>query len=174
MHGNIINSSDENFKKYMEDSQRTDYIKIQDCKHSYLYKINSRNLDPGVFNEKTKGFIGIREKFGQKYLFTEFYHDIGAPYGTVKPLEEICKIPSDIKIDEYESHELGREWAVNPDTEQLEAVFRRDFHSDEKQHGKRQGFTDQWVKNKQRLPDNLYPHLRGNKELFEFLKQYEK
>ena len=65
----------------------TDYIKLEDCKEGYVYRILSRNLAFGVFQKD--GFIGIREKFKSRYLFKEYHWDTGAPYGTVKPKEEI-------------------------------------------------------------------------------------
>jgi hypothetical protein len=67
------------------------YIKIDDCKNGYLYSLHSRNLTYGVYNEENKGFIGIREKFEQEYLFTEYHWDTGPPYGTVKPIKELEK-----------------------------------------------------------------------------------
>ncbi len=70
-------------------------IQLTECKHGYLYKIYSRNLTQGVFNKNTKGFVGIRDKFGREYLFTEFHWDTGAPFGTVKPIELIEKCPVD-------------------------------------------------------------------------------
>ena len=60
-------------------------IPLTECKHGFLYHIHSRNLSFGVFNEKTKGFVGIREKFREYFLFTEYHWDTGAPYGTVNP-----------------------------------------------------------------------------------------
>jgi hypothetical protein len=75
------------------------YIKLEDCKDGYLYKIFSRNLGYGVFNKNDNGFVGIRNKFGSDYLFTEYHWDTGAPFGTVHPKEEICKIPDSIIID---------------------------------------------------------------------------
>lgn len=64
-----------------------------DCKHGYVYRIKSRNLIVGVYNSETGGFVGIREKFGSEYLFPEFHHDNGPPYGTVAPIREIEKCP---------------------------------------------------------------------------------
>jgi hypothetical protein len=64
-----------------------------DCKHGYVYRINSRNLIAGVYNSQTGGFVGIREKFGSEYLFPEFHRDNGPPYGTVSPVREIEKCP---------------------------------------------------------------------------------
>lgn len=72
------------------------YIPLDQCQKGGLYKISSRNLSFGVF-DGNGGFIGIREKFGDEYLFTEYHWDTGAPYGTVHPLEllEMCPL-SDI------------------------------------------------------------------------------
>jgi hypothetical protein len=67
-------------------------IPIEDCKKGYLYLINSRNLDLAVY-DGDGGFIGIREKFGQRFLFTEFHWDTGEPYGTVRPQEELEYCP---------------------------------------------------------------------------------
>ena len=74
--------------------ERKEYIPLEECKHGFGYRIHSRNLSYGVFNEKTKGFVGVREKFGCEYLFTEYHYDTGAPFGTVTPksLDEECPI----------------------------------------------------------------------------------
>ncbi len=68
-------------------------IALQDCKHGWTYKIHSRNLVVGVFNKERNGFVGIREKFGSRYLFMEYHWDTGAPHGTVKPEREIEECP---------------------------------------------------------------------------------
>ena len=68
-------------------------IPLTECKHGYLYRINSRNLRFGVFNENSKGFVGIREKFHNRYLFIEFHWDTGAPFGTVHPKELLEECP---------------------------------------------------------------------------------
>jgi len=62
--------------------------------YSPLYLINSRNLSHGVYDEKVKGFIGIRTKYKYVYLFTEFHWDTGPPYGTAKPIKllETCPL----------------------------------------------------------------------------------
>lgn len=64
-------------------------IPLDRCKHGFLYRLDSRNLRYGVFNEKTKGFSGIRRKFDMVFLFEEYHWDTGEPYGTAKPLEEL-------------------------------------------------------------------------------------
>ena len=70
-------------------------IPMNECKNGGLYKIDSRNLAFGVYNEAQQGFVGIREKFGNEYLFTEFHWDTGEPFGTVCPQEllEMCPLP---------------------------------------------------------------------------------
>ena len=78
-----------------------EYIKIQDCENRHLYKLNSRNLTYGIFEEDEKGFVGIREKFGDEYLFTEYHWDIGEPIGTVHPVKKLIKLPDDIMLSEY-------------------------------------------------------------------------
>jgi hypothetical protein len=79
------------------------YIKLSDCKDGYLYKIHARNFSYGVFLHD--GFIGIRNKFGEDYLFMEYHWDFGEPFGTVKPKQELFQLPSNIYIDE-DSKEL--------------------------------------------------------------------
>jgi hypothetical protein len=72
-------------------------IPLSECKNGFIYRIHSRNLSIGVFNAKDNGFIGIRTKFGDQYLFTEYHWDTGTPYGTVKPKEIVGELPEDIE-----------------------------------------------------------------------------
>lgn len=44
-------------------------ISISECKKRRVYKLHSRNLSFGVFDGDT-GFIGIRTKFGSRFLDT--------------------------------------------------------------------------------------------------------
>ncbi len=76
------------------------YLTIDQCKDRFLYRLASRNLSLGVYNAKTKAFIGIRQKFGDEFLDTEYHWDNGAPHGTVHPLEELKFLPSDVKLEE--------------------------------------------------------------------------
>jgi len=93
------------------------YIPLDECRHGGLYKIHARNFYLGVFNFLNSGFIGVREKFGNKFLFTEFHWDTGPPFGTVKPIKLIEECPVedifDLRLDESvdppchrENHEL--------------------------------------------------------------------
>ena len=80
--------------------QAKEWIPLKDCVQGGLYKIDSRNLDIGIFNKESEEFIGIRTKFGDRYLFTEYHWDTGAPYGTVKPVELLEMYPNDLDENE--------------------------------------------------------------------------
>lgn len=69
------------------------YIPLEQCIHGITYKLHSRNLRIGVYDKQTKGFVGIRTKFGFRYLFTEYHWDTGAPFGTACPLAAIENCP---------------------------------------------------------------------------------
>lgn len=87
-------------------------IPLRDCKHGFLYKLESRNLDFGVFNSVNSGFIGIRYKLGDKFLFTENHWEIGPPFGTAKPIEELQQVPKDLLLVEIigsKDNKTGRE-----------------------------------------------------------------
>ena len=69
------------------------YIRINDCKHRHQYKLRGRNLECGVYMGESKGFVGIREKFGHRDLDTEYHYDTG--FGTVLPIKELGICPID-------------------------------------------------------------------------------
>lgn len=77
------------------------YIPLDECEDAAVYKIHSRNLAVGVFVKARNGFIGIREKFGARYLFMEYHWDTGEPYGTVHPEKKLAvTIPEGVELDE--------------------------------------------------------------------------
>ena len=59
------------------------------------------DLVVGVFIKDKAGFIGIREKFGSRYLFMEYHYDTGAPYGTAQPVKKFGLAPDDIPLKNY-------------------------------------------------------------------------
>lgn len=75
-------------------------IPLSQCKDRMLYEIRSRNLGFGVFCQKTSGFIGIRTKFYNQYLFEEYHHDTGPPFGTVAPVKEMIMLPDHIQLND--------------------------------------------------------------------------
>ena len=62
-----------------------EYFSLNQLQPGMAYKLHSRNLAIGVY-DGNEGFIGIREKFGPRYLFTEYHWDQGPPFGTAIPL----------------------------------------------------------------------------------------
>ncbi len=88
--------------KKIQDS--TDYLKIEDLKHGYTYKIFARRAYVGVWLEKKKAFMISRIKgILSPYLYYEFHWDtndeVNFPYGTAKPLGLIEKFPFELKED---------------------------------------------------------------------------
>jgi hypothetical protein len=59
----------------------------------------------GVFRKDKKGFVGIREKFGERFLFVEYHWDTGPPFGTVKPLKCLERCPVENLDEHIESHD---------------------------------------------------------------------
>ena len=63
-------------------------IAQSECIVRHVYRIHSRNLMLGVYDGRG-GFLGIREKFDHRYVFTEYHRDTGPPLGTVGPVEDL-------------------------------------------------------------------------------------
>jgi hypothetical protein len=87
------------------------YIPLGKCKHNYLYLINARHANIGVFNAKSRafkklapGFITKRSKFDRTFLWTEHHWD-GALFATAKPIMELEKAP-----DFPNETEQGENW----------------------------------------------------------------
>lgn len=143
------------------------YIPLDKCIKRGIYRIRSRNLSIGLFDGE-KGFIGIRTKFGDRYLFTEYHHDSGAPFGTVHPIKLIGELPPEIEVSET----IGDLWVKLANGNKkfgYRAVTRRDLAKGELPHGGRQGFVDTYVDSGERLPSDEYPFLRQNEALFKYL-----
>ena len=80
-----------------------EHIPLDKCERDGIYKLHARNIKYGVFNEEAKAFIGIRQKFGNRFLDTEYHWDTGAPFGTARPLELVgwCGDEEKKKVFEY-------------------------------------------------------------------------
>ena len=79
----------------------TEYLPKEACQDRHLYRIRSRNLELGVYRAESGGFLGIRTKFGRRYVFEEYHWDNGPPYGTVKPVQELPEqLPAEIPNEE--------------------------------------------------------------------------
>ena len=87
-----------NFMRRMERSKN--YLKMDDLKDGYSYKIFARNAYVGIWLSQEKSFLIARYKFEpDPFIFKEHHWD-SDPTGTVKPLEEIEKCPFVIPYDD--------------------------------------------------------------------------
>lgn len=77
------------------------YLKIDELKDGYLYRILARNAKYGIWKAEKKSFIISRVKFGDNYIFEEDHWDADPNYGTAKPLKEIEKYPEGQDMLEY-------------------------------------------------------------------------
>lgn len=71
------------------------YIKKEDCKRGWLYRIRSRNAGLGIYAPGVGGFVILRHKDGITQLSVEKHWDDGAPYGTARPsvaIEEVSEM----------------------------------------------------------------------------------
>ena len=68
------------------------YIAPNELVDGKVYRLNSRNLSIGVYNSEHKGFVGIRTKFGSRFLDEEIEWDADTHYGTARALECIGEI----------------------------------------------------------------------------------
>jgi len=73
------------------------YIPLEQCEKGTVYLLHSRNLTVGVFDGKN-GFIGIRSKFDDLFLFTEYHYDTGSPFGTVKPRQVLGRMRKGVEL----------------------------------------------------------------------------
>ncbi|NOQ63987.1 MAG: hypothetical protein GQ582_05695 [Methyloprofundus sp.] len=81
-----------------------DYLKIEELKNTYAYKICARNAYVGIWIAKDQSFIISRYKVGNHpYLFNEYHWDIDTEghffTGTVKPLELVEPCPFELKSE---------------------------------------------------------------------------
>lgn len=64
-------------------------IPLSECFIGKVYKLRSRNLKYGVY-VGNGSFVGIRAKWGSRFLDTEYHWDWGdGKSGTVKAMEEV-------------------------------------------------------------------------------------
>jgi hypothetical protein len=91
-------------------------IKIEDCKDNWLYFIEARNAQIGIYSKEELGFIISRTKFTANYLFTEYHYDIGKIkpemecFGTATPLKEIEPVPEINNEDKLKY--LNEQWEI--------------------------------------------------------------
>ena len=81
----------------------TQYLAAADLERGGIYRVKSRNLRVAAFNGD-EGFIGVRLKFSERYLFTEYLaRECGGtqvPFDTVYPIQRIASVPGDVPLVE--------------------------------------------------------------------------
>lgn len=142
-----------------------DCVPLKDCVHGRLYKLHCRNLLYGVFNEKNNGFIGIREKFGSEYLFTEYHHETGAPFGTVFGV-----IDTEIDLQIRGGYEVKENMPSACCKTGRPVEFRRD-EPDNPKNGKGKWF---FTGTDDQIDEDAYSVLYMYQPLFDWLKAKEK
>lgn len=87
------------------------YMKVDDLKHNYLYKLRCRNARVGVWNEDTGDFTISRHKFRENFTFPETHHDLSQWHGTAFPQEELELCPFDVNnFNEKQMLDYLNEW----------------------------------------------------------------
>ncbi len=133
-------------------------IPMKECKERRVYKIRSRNLTTGVYDGKG-GFVGIRTKFRAEYLFTEFHHDQGSPFGTVSPIRYIgIDLPENISLKEM----LGT----------VDEYTGKDVYYKNKPKDSEKPYGDGWgwaFFDNSKVIDRIRPIGVNNDELFDFI-----
>lgn len=146
------------------------YVPLESCIDRGIYALRSRNLATGVFRRRTSGFIGIRHKFFDSFLFEEYHWDTGEPYGTACPVRLIGILPDDIANSYYDAPPGCHSWGLRG-TEMI-GVVRTNLAPGEEPHGRRRGFQDRWVDTGERTPDDLiYSDQPENQKLFDYLNE---
>ena len=78
------------------------FIPEEDLIHRRLYRTRSRNLIIGAWDQDKRGFIGLREKFGSHYPFTEYHRNADPHLGTAQAVTDLdLDVPMDIQMKEY-------------------------------------------------------------------------
>lgn len=97
------------------------YLKVDELKPGYLYRIRARNGTVGIWNPVRGEFTLSRTKFNDNYTFGEIHWDLNPNFGTVKPWEELEKSP--FTVDDLQDRLMiknDREYWGNPkETEML-------------------------------------------------------
>lgn len=75
-----------------------DYLKADVLKEGYLYRIEARNGNFGIWlGIRQKMFALSRYGWGSNFIDGEYHYDLDKHYGTAKPIEEIERSPFDIE-----------------------------------------------------------------------------
>jgi hypothetical protein len=134
-----------------------DFIPLTECKVRGVYRLRSRNLGVGVF-DGNNGFIGIRTKFTDRYLDTEYHWDQGPPFGTARPEKLLCTLPPGIDLREVNPSECSACGVATTFIEHVYYTLVAEYRP-----------TGYWVHTTQTDCDDPRPCRRMYQPLFDFL-----
>ena len=91
--------------------KESEYLKQQDLKEGYLYKILARKASYGIWIPKNESFAISRIKFGENFVFEEYHWDYsqGPAHATAKPISEVEKSPFTSKDFVHVNFNRGKE-----------------------------------------------------------------
>jgi len=68
----------------------------------HVYRLTARNFFLGAWDAAHGGFLGIREKFGNRYVFTEYFAEQDRSSGTAHAWTDAdAVVPDEIELTEY-------------------------------------------------------------------------
>jgi hypothetical protein len=115
-------------------SELEERIPVAELVNGAVYSLRSRNLLAGAYRAAAGGFIGIRMKFGSRYLFEEYDYAGGPPYGTATPLAVLGVVPEGVELREYTDPycaECGRATVFLPDDPAVGPTPGWNYHADD-------------------------------------------
>jgi len=77
----------------------SEHIPLSACIERHLYVVHARNFRMAVYQGNSL-FLGVRTKFGDRFLFQEDHWDTGEPHGTVKPMRDLGEIAKHIEVSD--------------------------------------------------------------------------
>jgi len=95
----------EAIRKAVRDVKQKNYLKMDQLKAGYLYKLNARRAGYGIWLPQRQSFATSRIKARQNFLSEESHYDHEGWGATAAPVEEIEKSPfdaKDINVIDYE------------------------------------------------------------------------
>jgi hypothetical protein len=78
-----------------------DYLKVEELKPYYTYRIKARNGRVGIWTPESGDFQLRRTKFNSIFVFGEVHWDLDPHFGTAKPWEELEQSPFDYDDFKY-------------------------------------------------------------------------
>lgn len=141
-------------------------IDLDDLEDRRAYRVKSRNLLVGFWIAEQQGFMGIRQKFGDRYLDTEYHYDTDKRLGTAHATEALdLWLPEDVEA--RENLDAVCQYCLKP-TEKL-------WVDDERYHTGKRCAGDKHIEKTTCNPPNPYFGMRPmNKAAFNLLDDLDK